>query len=244
LLLEGDRRGLLLLHGAGGGCTWDLKAFAATAHQRGYTVCLPALPGFGTRPEDLVEVTFNQWIAEAQKGLDHLGQQCRSVSVVGHSMGGVLSLLLAAADRRVARLVTWAAPWRLRNPLVGLAVWLLSRPGGALLLPRRIRVPVPQHLRDQGWVGYDRMPTRVGLPIHEGLRRLHVAIGQVRCPVLVVQGDRDEAVWARSARTIHGRVSSSERQLWIIEGGTHPLMQDPGKEELFERTLAFLRGGR
>jgi hypothetical protein len=72
LFLEGGERGLLLLHGAGGGTAWDMKEFAAAAHRRGWTVWLPSLPGFGTRPEELTDVTAEDWLDEARKGADLL----------------------------------------------------------------------------------------------------------------------------------------------------------------------------
>jgi len=36
-------------------------------------------------------------------------------------------------------------------------------------------------------------------------------------------------------------LSNPNKQVWIVEGATHPIMQDFCKEELFERSLAFLK---
>jgi hypothetical protein len=101
LYLRGDNRGLLLIHGGGGGSAWDIKEFARAAHRRGYTVWVPSLPGYGTQASDLVGITAEDWLDEAREGVDLLRQNCDTVAVVAHSMGGVIALVVAAEDQRI-----------------------------------------------------------------------------------------------------------------------------------------------
>ena len=97
LFIKGNARGCLILHGAGGGSAWDQKEFANLLHERaGMTVWLPSLTGFGTRPEDLLGVTLDDWLADARSGLDRLLETCQQVFIVGHSAGGALALLMAS----------------------------------------------------------------------------------------------------------------------------------------------------
>ena len=107
LFLEGGKLGCLLLHGAGGGTTWDLKEFANYIHeQTNATVSVPALKGFGTKPEDLYEVTFDDWMDDVKGALHRLQENCTSIAVIGHSFGGLLALLLAAQDKSIDVVVT------------------------------------------------------------------------------------------------------------------------------------------
>ncbi|MFX1537261.1 MAG: alpha/beta hydrolase, partial [Promethearchaeota archaeon] len=101
-------------------------------------------------------------------------------------------------------------------------------------------VNIPAHLRDMGWIGYDWIPLSLGLVALDGLKRLHTSISEVQCPVFVIQGSKDEAITSNSAKKIFNNLKNPNKELWIIEGGIHPLMQDFCKEELFERSLTFL----
>ncbi len=240
LFLEGKENGLLLLHGAGGGTAWDLKEFATKAHSRGFTVWLPALPGFGTDPMDLVDITLNDWLSAASQGVVHLRDNCSSVSIVGHSFGGLLALLTAAQDHKITSVVCWATPWKVKSRLLSFLPLIKAIPGFRTLIPERHPVDIPARLRDMGWVGYDWIPLSLGLIALDGLKQLHTLISKVQCPVFVIQGSKDESVTSNSAQTIFNNLKNPNKELWIIEGGIHPLMQDFCKEELFERSLTFL----
>jgi carboxylesterase len=240
LFLKGKEQGLLLLHGAGGGTAWDLKEFATKAHNRGFTVWLPSLPGFGTDPIDLVDITLNDWLSAASDGVTRLRDVCSSVSIVGHSFGGLLALLTAAQDHTITSVVCWATPWKVKNRLLSFLPLIKAIPGIRTIVPERHPVNIPSHLRDMGWIGYDWIPLSLGLVALDGLKRLHVLISKIQCPVLVVQGSKDEAVTSKSAQIIFNNLKNPNKEIWIIEEGIHPLMQDFCKEELFERSLTFL----
>ena len=80
------------MHGGGGGTAWDMKEFASVAHKRGFSVWLPSLPGYGTKPSDLVDITLDNWLNEAREGIIRLLENCNTITVVGHSIGGLIAL--------------------------------------------------------------------------------------------------------------------------------------------------------
>lgn len=96
----------LLVHGLGGGATNWLEVMAGLA-AHGPVVAVD-LPGFGrTEPHHPRAARIEPQVAFLQRLLDRLGWD-RAV-VHGNSMGGLLSVLLAArAPQRVARLVLTA----------------------------------------------------------------------------------------------------------------------------------------
>jgi len=243
LFLEGGERGLLLLHGAGGGSAWDMKEFAAAANRRGWTVCLPSLPGFGTRPEDLIGITAGDWLDESRNGVDRLASECTTVTVVGHSVGGALALLLAAEDEMITRTVAWSAPWKINNRLLPLLPLVSSVPLVRRLVPERVPVETPTAIKDAGWVGYEWLPVSIGLPVLDVLKRLHEDAGEITSPVFLVQGTGDTVIDSASAGRILKELAGSEKKSWTIDGGSHVLMQGPRKDELFARTLAFIEEG-
>ncbi len=79
---------VLCLHGLGGtGATmWPLVAHLGSC---GHQVLAPTLPGHGSRPEDLLDVGWEDWVNAAL--------EWPADAVVGQSMGGALALAVAAA---------------------------------------------------------------------------------------------------------------------------------------------------
>jgi esterase/lipase len=237
---QGDGRGLLLLHGGGGGTAWDMKEFASAAHKRGHTVWVPSLPGYGTQPSDLIGITAEAWLDEAREGVDRLLRECSTVAVVGHSVGGALALILSAEDQRISRVVAWAPPWKIRNRLLPLLPIISRVPLARRIIPERLPVKTPAQLREMGWVGYEWLPGSIGFPVLDVVDRLHEGVGDITCPVLLVQGTDDEVIDKNSARRIFMRLPGQDKVIRLIDGGSHVLMQGSAKDDLFKETLDFV----
>ena len=242
LYIEGDTRGCLLLHGGGGGTAWDLKEFANILHDRTeMTVWLPSLAGFGTKPEDLMDVKLEDWLHDADSGLDRLLESCQHVFIVGHSAGGALALITAATRREVEGVVTWAAPYNIQNRLFFLLPTISKIPLLRRAIPERHESPAPSWLHEKGWVGYDWIPTNVGLVMHDALKRLKSLLKDVTCPAFIIQGTADGSVSKDSAQRIFDGLGSDKKKIHMIEGAPHPIMTDDRfKDDLFARTIEFL----
>lgn len=242
LLLEGSNTGCLLLHGAGGGTTWDLKEFAQLLHSdTGATVLLPALKGFGTRPEDLYDVSFSDWMNDARNGIKKLQENCVTIFVVGHSMGGILALLLASEQKAINAITTWAAALNVKSRMLSLLPLINRLPLVKRVIPDKFTSPAPLELKAKGWIGYDWIPSSLGFVILEGLKQVNQSLNNVTCPTFIVQGTADEAVSDNSAEKIYNAINSQKKKLWYVEGASHPIMNDDlYKEKLFSRTIAFL----
>ena len=243
LFIDGNRIGCLLLHGAGGGTAWDLKEFAHLLHEKtGMTVWLPSLTGFGTRPEDLLNVTLDDWLKDASSGLERLLETCERVFIVGHSAGGVLALLTASERREVNGVVTWAAPYDVKTRALYMLPILSRVPLLRRSIPKTHETAIPTWLREKGWVGYDWIPTSIGLIMLDALKRLRTALNRVSCSALIIQGTADGAVTGNSAEKIFRNLASEKKEICLIEGAHHPMMnEEKYKDELFNRTLDFLR---
>jgi len=242
LFIEGNQRGCLLLHGAGGGTAWDLKEFANILNERsGMTVWLPSLTGFGTKPEDLLDVTLDDWLLDAHSGFDRLLETCQQVFIVGHSVGGVLSLLTASTRSEVAGLTTWAAPYGVQSRLFPLLPIFSRIPLIRRAIPERHESTAPRGLEEKGWVGYDWIPGSIGLIVHGALKLLKRSLKDVICPALVIQGTADDGVSQDSAQRIFEGLSSEKKEIEIVEGAPHAIMSDDRyKNNLFARTIGFL----
>ena len=90
----GGRKAVLGLHGFAG-YPGELSLPSAVLHKAGYTVFVPRIPGHGTNGEDFNTTTHHDWIRRAVDAYEDLKAVYDQVYVMGHSMGGILALLLA-----------------------------------------------------------------------------------------------------------------------------------------------------
>ena len=239
-LLKGGAHGILLIHGFTATPAMvrplgEALRAALSASGEPPTVQGILLPGHGTRIQDMRSCGgYAPWLDAARNAFDALAARCDRVSVVGHSMGGVLALLLAQ-ERPVHAVISIAAPMRLRRrvaarlaPLVGWAV-PFSMDKRALAV-------------EEFDLGYAGTPLcRVG----DLLRLMHRAernLALVRCPILIVQPEADETVRAVSAYIIYHGVSSARKELLWLERSGHGCTIGLEQRRLFAACAAFLRG--
>ncbi|MFZ0390769.1 MAG: alpha/beta fold hydrolase [Calditrichia bacterium] len=117
LLIHGSQTGLLFLQGFTAS-PFEGKALLQFLHQKlGITVSAPLLPGHGTRPEDMLAVGWREWLDFTISEYSKLKEICQQVFICGQSMGGTLTLRLAA-EYPVSGIITLAGAvflkdWRL-----------------------------------------------------------------------------------------------------------------------------------
>ena len=96
--------GVLVLHGFTGnpGSMRELAEACATA---GFHVELPLLAGHGTAMEDMIPTRWADWSGDAEKGYQVLSKRAKKTVVMGLSMGGALTLWMAAQHPEVLGIV-------------------------------------------------------------------------------------------------------------------------------------------
>jgi len=242
LFLEGSKIGCLLLHGAGGGTAWDLKEIAHYLHEHiGATIWLPSLRGFGTKPEDLYNVSFSDWLSDARDGIDRLKTSCDTIIVLGHSFGGLLALLLASENQSLGAVITWAGGYGIKDRRLAFLPYILKIPLLRRIIPEKFPMNPSEDFIKLGWVGYDWIPSSMAFSISEGISTLRRSLATVTCPSLIIQGTLDEVVVKNGPSKIYQRIKSTKKEIFLIEGAHHPLMQEEEfKEELFDKTVQFI----
>ncbi len=252
---------VVLLHGAGVDCAALSWIEVAPRLARRFRVLAPDLPGHGGTPE-LPEPTTGAYGAWLRAWLDEVG--LGRANFVGLSLGGALALAYALDHpERVERLVLVAsyglAPrvpchallrWLVRSRFLGLLASRGLRRGIALQLGLRMlvgeaRAVGPELLADVQsavqrtrpdlfwrWLRTELEPGRVRTCFLDRL-------GELRCPVLLVHGDRDRLVPLRWAREAARRIPDAE--LVVLRGCGHwPPRERP--EAVGALLEAFLAG--
>ncbi len=110
---------VLGLHGYGG-YSGELALPARLLHQAGCSVYVPRLPGHGTTQQDFDRTTRHDWMSAAVESYLDLSAAYEHVYVMGHSMGGLLAVLLAAVFP-VERLALMAPALEMRSRYMSLA---------------------------------------------------------------------------------------------------------------------------
>ena len=242
LLLPGGREGALLIHGFTGS-PMELAGLARRLHAAGMTVSVPRLPGHGTRGDDFLQTGARDWLRAAVDAWADMKARCDTVHLVGHSMGGILAVLLASRFP-VGKLVLVAPALRASNPL------LMLTPVLGLFF-RKVRWPVTATravtdddtavLAREYWSW--RFPGRLSALLR--LQRKAVrALRRVRADTLVVVGARDLTVPASVADFVTRRIGSATTRELVLPQATHQTLAGDEGERATDAILGFLTSRR
>ena len=233
--LEGGPHAVLLIHGFTGSPA-HMRPLGEALHEAGLTVYGIRLRGHGTDIHDMMARGADDWRDDARTGLRFLAGRYPKVSVCGLSMGGVLSLLLAAEDERVNACVTLSAPMGTANPLSAYGHWL-----SPLLPLLRKKDAQERALLDPKYdIGYEEIPTRQCHDLVVLIREARKRLGRVPCPLLCAQSRQDRAIIPKSADIILSGVSSAERERLTLDTSPHVITIGPERGTLNAAVTRFL----
>ena len=101
------RRGMLLTHGLSDS-PYSMRHLAAFFQENGFRVMAVLLPGHGTQPGDLLEVTWQEWAKTVAYGAYKLAEEVDEVYLAGYSTGATLSVYQSLRDNRVRGLLLFS----------------------------------------------------------------------------------------------------------------------------------------
>ena len=106
------RRGVLLTHGLSDS-PYSMRHLAAFFRQSGFRVMAILLPGHGTQPGDLLEVTWQEWAKTVAYGAYKLADEVDELYLGGYSTGAALSVYQSLRDYRVRGLFLFSPALRI-----------------------------------------------------------------------------------------------------------------------------------
>ncbi len=220
---------ILLVHG------WDSARdrtlpTAQFLHAAGFHCLTFDVRGNGANPAEVLPVSAGEYGADATAAFAALvaRPEVTRGAIFGHSMGGVGAILAAAADPRVAAVVSVSAPADPRRMVR--QTFRLAR----LPFPGPVATPL-------AW-----LTSRVFVrPRGHALRAISArhAVARYQGPVLIAHGRDDEVMPMEHARRIaraaraprRGRADAAPVQLLIVETGGHSWSYE---DETYRRTVA------
>jgi carboxylesterase len=207
---------VLCLHGLGGsGATmWPMVAACSDAR---FTALAPTLPGHGTGPDDLVGVTWADWLDAAR--------EWEADVVVGQSMGAGLALQLAAEQR--CRAVVCINPVAPDPDAIDGLEWRQSRGQDWIEVG-------PSTVAE---IAYERLPIQSVIAMHSGLTAIDLAA--VSQPTLIVTSTNDDVVDPASSDAIAAGLRCNVQRLALRRSG-HVATLDVERDVLQRAVVGFV----
>ncbi len=233
---KGSEVGCLVSHGFTG-TTQSMRflgEFLAT--EGGLTVVGPRLKGHGTSVEDMAQSTAEDWIRSVEAALQTLHEECSQIFITGLSMGGTLTLYMAAMYPDVFK---GAIPINgavfVNNPdLAGLA-FMDNAPAAVPGVGGDIKKPdVPE-------LAYENVPVPAIRQIYALMSVTRELLPRVTCPTLVFQSRDDHVVIPDNAPFIMENIGAEDKRLFWLENSFHVATLDNDKELIASETLKFIQ---
>jgi len=230
-----SNKAALVLHGFTG-VAYEMQYLAERLNEAGFTVAVPRLPGHGTTGKDFMLTDRRDWMRRAVDSYLELQSKYEKVYVVGLSMGGLLTLLLAA-QFPVERIALAAPALLINNKLIYLSpilrFFLRKHYVGH---EEKSEDPEYQYLSDEYW------SYRYGNQVYH-LFRLQLAarraLSKVQVPALTLVSHNDHTVPVRVAELIEQRIASPNTKRVELSTNSHIIVNDSEKERAADEIVAW-----
>jgi carboxylesterase len=231
----GGSTGALVLHGFTGN-PQSMRGLAEALAAAGFTVELPRLPGHGTTVDDMLTTGWDDWSAASEAAYTDLAARCDRVVVTGLSMGGTLSVWLAARHPEIAGVAVVNAQVESIDPsIVDLARDLIDK--GETTMPgigSDIADP------DQVELAYELTPLSCLLSLSEALTVLSSDLSGLEMPVLVLSAPQDHVVPPSNGDTLAAAVRGPVERV-SLDRSFHVATLDYDRVLIEERIVDFAR---
>lgn len=222
------RRGVLLTHGLTD-APYSMHALASFFQENCFRVMVMLLPGHGTQPGDLLDVTWQEWAKAEAYGTDKLAAEVDDVYLAGFSTGGALSVYQTLGDSRVRGLFLFSPALKI-TPLASLATvhkiysWLIPSAKWNSIMP------------DKDIYKYESFPNNAAAQIYaltqEVQSRLHDHT--VNIPIFTAASQEDTTVYTSATLDFMARArhASNKLVLYAVDTQKIPPNIPAGKLEL------------
>ncbi|NTW54146.1 MAG: alpha/beta fold hydrolase [Chlorobaculum sp.] len=236
--------GVVILHGF----TANLESVRALFGPLGrfdLRIASPLLRGHGaSSPDELRGVTWKAWLEDAGRALDELTGNDGKAVVIGHSMGALLALQLAARRPALVDSVILATPpIRLTSllgpgrPLNGIAPFIshfVDRWGMESKFADPDNAIIPKQ--------YDWAPTRTILSMFDLLQETLRIVNRVRVPALILHCRNESIVMPESAELLLQSLATPPEKKSIVwfDKTDHQIFCDCERDAAVEAAVRFV----
>jgi carboxylesterase len=227
---------VLVLHGFTGN-PHSMRGLAEAFASAGFAVELPLLPGHGTSVEDMLSTGWADWSGCAEEALERLQRRCPDgkVVVAGLSMGGALTVWLGGRHPELAGLVCINAVVEMPEGTVELVQGMLDE-GQTVMDGIGSDIADPEVTE----LAYPQTPLAPLLSMVDAAAEAGELLGNITCPVLVMNSPQDHVVPPPNSDRIAAEVSGPVERV-TLERSYHVATLDFDKDLIEEKAVAFAR---
>ena len=233
---EGNQIGVLLSHGFTG-TTQSMRFIAEQLHEEaGFTVLGPRLTGHGTKPEEMARASAEQWIRDVESSLEQLQRRCSKVYMGGLSMGGTLTLYMAAMHSDV---IAGALPVNpavfLNSPDLASLAYMADAPATVPGVGSDIKKPGETELV------YPVVPVPAIRQLYALMAVTKELLPRVIFPTMIFTSTEDHVVSPDNGPYIMEHIGAQEKRLVWLENSYHVATLDHDKERIAREMIDFIR---
>lgn len=242
---------VLCVHGYTG-YPGELVRPAYDLYEKGYDVFVPRLPGHGTSGKDFEKSRREDWIGVPMNAAKDLVKRYKNVYIVGHSMGGGISLIVASKVKEIKKVALVA-------PAVYAGEPLPVHPKLAIVISKVLkRFRHKWHSNPEYHLHYENAPAddrylgheywswvyvRAIYELHQLMREAASALSSLVMPVKVLKLSDDVILPNPDYTEYIKKHISSPCEIVEIENATHYVFYDinpKAEEKAVEEVLSFL----
>ena len=238
--------GVLILHGFTSSieCVSEIEP---PMKALGLPTRMPVLRGHGAEsPETLRGVKHEDWLADGEAALLDLLKEADKAIIIGLSMGGLVTLDLAAKyPEKIDSIVLAAAAVQLANPLAPNRPLSFLRPVINLLFKKWT---VPPVRADESLLQYDNnypwAPMDAIDQLLEYMGESQKNLARVHTPALILQGRKDITVVPEAAEMIYDGIATPKKDKKILwyEVTSHEMFRDCEREQIIKDIEMYVKG--
>ena len=213
--------GVLMLHGftASLDCVREIEP---PLKAMGLPTRMPILRGHSAKsPEAMRGVTWHDWVKDSESALQDLLIEVEKVIVIGHSMGGLAALTLAAGHGdQLDSIVLAAAAIQLTTPVAPGKPFNFITPLMRIIF-KKWNV-AQDHYADKSLAQYNTnylwAPIDAILSLFDFSKATRNRLAEVKTPALIIQSHNDSTVAPESAEIIYNQISTPgalKRIVWF-----------------------------
>lgn len=233
--MDGGDVGILVCHGFTGS-PFSMRPLGEAYHAAGYTVAGPRLAGHGTSPEDMAKTGARDWIHSVEDALAGLQKKCSRIFMTGLSMGGTLTLYMAAQHPEAfAGIIPINAVVRMENVDMASLTFAADAPAAVPGIGSDIKKPGIE----EG--AYEVVPVPCFSQLHALVGVTGAMLSRIVAPALILTAREDHVVPPRNAGYIASGLGSSRIEQRWMDQSYHVATLDNDQGMIIDETLNFIR---
>lgn len=239
--LEGTNgKAVLVIHGFTG-YPGEYYELSDQLNKEGYTVSLPLLPGHGRNRQAFKATNWRDWLGHVREEYKKLSSTYSSISIVGLSMGGVLTLLLSAEfePERIALLapaMAISSPVFYITPLIKFFVAETEKNW----TPEESDSEEVRKLGEEYW---SRNYTKQLAGLRKLQRMAKGKLKKVTSPALIILSEIDNTVPLQAGNIIEKGLANCHSEKIIVKNSPHVIVSGPEKQFINNKVIKWIKDG-